>query len=354
MMDFLGQTKGIENLLDFDDHKMVSFVFDRESGLTGFISFHRGGLQDPCFGATRICNYPSSKDALKDSLKLSRTMSFKSALAGLKYGGAKAVIIANNIKPVSRNLLLQKYAQKVNYFQGKFITGADVGTNIDDVLIMKKYSPYIVGLKVDPVAYTVLGLSFGIDVCLQEIFGTVDYPSRTFAIQGLGKVGLGILNIIANKTHKIFVADVNEKRIKEAKLKFPEIQIVPPKEIFKKNVDVLVPCALSNCININNINNFRCKIIAGGANCQLENKHIGELLYKLGVLYAPDYVVNAGGIISVVYEYENRKISHDKIVENVSKIKQTLSAIINRSKKENKPTNIVADEMAQKIADKRI
>jgi len=351
MYNFIKNKEPIENIQGFDKHRLVSFVYDEKSGLRGFIAIHRGGLRYSAFGATRIWPYETEEEALRDALKLSRTMSYKSALAGLKYGGAKAVIISNEAVLKNKEQLLEAYAKKVNYFSGHFVTGADVGTTGKDVQILKKYSPYIVGTKVDPVKFTINGIFQSMQTCLREIYGNDKLENRSFAIKGLGKVGFGLLEKIGDKASKIYVADIDKNRLKEAKNKFNNLEIVEPLEIEKQPVDVFSPNALSNCINGQNISKLRCKIIVGGANCQLENSSIGELLYKLGILYAPDYVVNAGGLISVVDEYEHKDYDEERINLRVNKIKTTLKNIFSQSKKQKKATNLVADEMAQQISD---
>lgn len=342
----------VKELPEFDNHQFVGFIGDEMSGLCGFIAIHRGGLKNPSFGATRIWKYLTEEEALQDALKLSKTMSYKSAMAGLKYGGAKGVIIANFPDTQSKRKVLKTYAQKINYLSGHFITGADVGITEKEVNLMRRVSPYVVGIKVDPVKFTVIGLFNSLRVCLKEVFGNEDIQNRSFSIQGLGKVGLGLLEKIAKDAARIIVCDIDPEKAKVAKRKFPKIMVVDPSEIDKQKVDVFSPCALSNCINHKNISLLDCKIIVGGANCQLENNQIGEILYKLGILYAPDYIVNAGGLISVVDEFENNDYREKRIILKVENIKNTLSGIFELSKRKRQATNLVADEMAKKILDK--
>lgn len=352
MYNLIKNKESIENIQGFDKHRLVSFFYDEKTNLKGFIAIHRGGLHYPSFGATRIWPYDTEEEALHDALKLSKTMSYKSALAGLKYGGAKAVIISSPTLIKNKNELLEAYAKKVNYFSGHFITGADVGITEKDVQILKKYSPYIVGTRVDPVKFTINGIFQSVQICLREVYGNDKLENRSFALKGLGKVGFGLLEKIGKQASKIYVADIDKNRLKEAINRYNNIEIVEPLEIEKQPVDVFSPNALSNCINGQNINKLRCKIIVGGANCQLENSNMGELLYKLGILYAPDYVVNAGGLISVVDEYEHKDYDEERINFRVNKIKTTLKNIFEISKKKKKATNLVADEISKEISDK--
>lgn len=337
---------------NFDGHKDVTFVFDKKNKLKGFIAIHRGGFRLPSFGATRVWSYDSVFDALEDALKLSKVMSYKSALAGLPYGGAKAVLFNSFSSRKSRDLMLKTYSQHVNLFNGRFITGADVGISEADLKVMSSGSKFIVGLKVDPIKYTALGVFYGMQVALKEIFGSESVSNRTFAIQGLGKTGVGILKLIYTEASRIYVSDINAAVVKSIKEKFPKVEVVEPSEIHKQKVDVYAPCALSNAINRRTISSLHCKIIAGSANVQLEDSGMGEILSRLGILYAPDYVVNAGGLIAVVDEYENSYISDERILKRVGNIKHTLKTIIAKSKRSHRSTSAVADEMAKKISDK--
>lgn len=353
----MGQSKNsfkFENFSEFDDHKLVSFLYDLNSGLRGFISIHRGGLVLPAFGATRIWKYSSELDALRDALRLARLMSYKSALAGLKYGGAKAVIFASDGSRADRTSLIKSYTQHVNYLNGRFITGADVGVTEQDLKTMIGVSKFIVGGKSDPVKYTAAGVFYAIQVCLKEIFGNELLTGRTFAIQGLGKTGTSLLKLIYKEAEKIYVSDISLAAVKDIKRNFPKVEVVSASEIYKQKVDVFAPCALSHSVNHKTVPSLNCKIVAGSANNQLEDKETGETLYRLGILYAPDYAINAGGLITVVDEYENGDTDQDRLEEKVFGIKRTMKSIIEQSKKTGKATNLVADEMAEKIFDKFI
>lgn len=338
-----------EHLKEFDNHRIVSFIYNPLNDLIGFIAIHRGGLIRPAFGATRIWRYTSELEALKDALKLSRMMSYKSALAGLHYGGAKAVLmdLSNNAK--RKKLVLKSYAHRVNYLSGHFITGADVGIDERGLKLMASESKYMVGLKSDPVKLTVLGVFYAMQVCLKEIFGKEEINGKTFAIQGLGKTGIGLLHLLYKDAKAIFVSDINSAQVRKVKDEFPKVEVVKSTEIIGLEVDVFAPCALSNAISYKNLPSLRCKIIVGSANSQLEDDKIGELLYKLGILYGPDYVVNAGGLIAVVDEYENGNSHQKRVDKRVEAIKKTLATVITKSKKTGKATNLVANEMAEKI-----
>lgn len=341
----------IEQLPEFDDHALVSIIANPVSHLTAFIALHRGGLRQPAFGATRIWPYPTNRDALRDALKLSKIMTYKSALAGLHHGGAKAVIMLPQGQ-YNRSTLLKEYAKHVDYLGGHFITGSDVGISMDDLRLMAHHSKYMIGLTSEPVAFTMDGVFFGIQVCLKEVFGNDDLSSRTFAIQGLGKTGTGLLKHIYKTAKKIYVTDVNSAAIKATKERFPDVEVVPPKQITTLKVDIFSPCALSNVINASTVHHIRTAIVAGSANSQLESDAMGEKLYKQGILYAPDYVINAGGLIAVVDEYEHKGHSADRVNRKIKTIKKTLAAIFEKSKRTHKAPNLVADTLARNIAKK--
>ncbi len=331
----------------FDNHRLVSYITDPQSGLRAFIALHRGGLKTPAFGATRYVVYESESDALKDALQLSRSMSYKAAMAGLKYGGGKGVIIAD--PKLDKKAMLQAYAEKLNYFNGNFITGADVGLDASDLGLMATHSRFLVGSKSDPVHFTALGLYYSLEATMAQYFGNEDISGKSFAIQGLGKVGSALLSLIYERAGNIYVADIRKDVTRKIKSKYPKVHVVDTVDIYKQKVDVFAPCALSNALSIRTIKKLQAKTVVGGANGQLESSDIGAILHRLGILYAPDYVVNAGGLISVVDEYEHQGADKHRIAKRVKNIKDTLKQIFKQSKKKDCPTNIVADQMAEKI-----
>lgn len=335
---------------EYDDHRMLSTLVDPQAELFAYIAIHRGAVAQPAFGATRILPYSSEEAALADALKLSKTMTYKAALAGLPYGGAKAVI---RCKPNTQQVpkILAAYAKRVNSFGGHFITGADVGVTPIDLKKMAKLTPYIVGRFVDPVFYTIMGVIEGMRVALTEVFGSDSLSHRSIAIQGLGKTGHTLLAHIYNQAKTIYVSDIHAPTVTSVKKKFPRVIVTKPNEILTTKADVVAPCALSNVINKTNTKTLRCAIIAGSANNQLDESATGERLHRMGVLYAPDYVINAGGLMSVVDEYEHKKPNNKRIMGKIHSIPQTLRTILDTSKRTGKATNIIADAMARKRAD---
>ena len=348
------KNKNIINSSEFDNHTFISFLNDSKTGLRGFIAVHRKNGDAPSFGATRMWHYDSDEEAMDDAFRLSRMMSYKSALAGLPYAGAKGVIMLNShaLDKRERNRLLEAYAENVERLNGQFITGTDVGLTQRDLDVMNKRSEYIVGFNGDATESTALGVFYAIETCLNRVFDEESIVGRTFAIQGLGKVGSSIIDYIYDDAKRIFVSDTDKEKVRAIKKKYPKVKVVDSSQIHKQKVDVFSPCALSHALNSKTVADLSCKIIAGGANNQLENEKIGELLHKLGILYAPDYVINAGGLMSVTDEFEHNKYSKSRVEKKVAKIKDTLEKIFIKSEKENKAPNIIADEMAEKIVNK--
>lgn len=338
-----------EQINEFDNHQMVIFFYRNNLGLKGYIAIHRNGTDLPAFGATRIWYYKNDLDALKETLRLSKLMSYKSVMAGLPYGGAKATINLTDgiLTNTDKKTLLIEYVKQVNYLNGKFITGADVGVNENDVKIMREHSPYIVGVKYDAVKYTALGVYYGIQASLEQIYGNESIEKRTFAIQGLGKTGYSLLKLLYDKAALIYVSDINHELVKNVKKQFPKIKTLEPTRIYKQKVDVFSPCALSNAVNLRNISSLQCKIIAGCANLQLESTQIGALLHKLDILFAPDFIINSGGLISVADEYAHKKNDEKRVHDKVKNIKNTLKNLYTISKAQNKPTSQTANEMAE-------
>jgi len=343
------QSTIFENLEEFDNHRLISFVYDPKTQLRGFIAIHRGG-SIPAFGATRFWHYAEESLALKDAIRLARLMSYKSAMAGLAYGGAKGVIFAaENYTPEEKENLIRAYAKKVNMLGGSFVTGSDVGLNDDDVKIMAQESTYIVGTECDPVKYTVRGVYAGILESLKSVFGTDSLRGRTIAIQGLGKTGWGLLELVAKDAEKVHVFDIDEKKVKAAKEKFPNVVPVSEEELISLTVDIFSPCALGGTVSLSNAEKLQCKIIAGSANNQLENQEAGRKLFEKGILYAPDYIINAGGLIAVVDEYDNHGTDEERVMKQVERIRPTLAKVLAKSKEDARPVSDVADEIAESI-----
>jgi leucine dehydrogenase len=354
MIDVFDQNS-IKDLPEYDNHRILSYIQDKKAGLEGFIAIHRAKNGVPSFGATRLWSYGTETEAIKDALRLSKMMSYKAALAGLECGGAKGVIMykPEQIKtPETRKRLFQAYGSSLALFNGNIATGTDVGVFQEDLPNMKNDRTHIVGFNDNATEFTAIGVFESIKVCLEEVFETSELTGKSFAIQGLGKVGEELLCMIYKETNnsaKIFVSDINENTIKNIQKKFPNVIAVKPEDIHKQEVDVYCPCALSGVLNPATISEMKSRVICGSANNQLSKEEVGVLLYKLGILYAPDYVVNAGGLIAVYDEYQNKKYDKKRVMDKVAKIPSILSDILVKSFKQRKATNIIANKMAEKI-----
>lgn len=335
---------------DYDNHELVMYAHDEAAGLKCFIAIHNTTL-GPATGGTRYAFYKSDLDAISDVLRLSKAMTYKCALAGVPYGGGKAVIVADRTHK-NREKLFRAYAQKINTLNGRFTTGEDVGVTEKDLRVMQKNSPFINGkpnLAGDLSPWAALGVFVSMKAALKEAFGSDSLSSRTIAIKGLGKVGSHLLELISEEGGKIYGADIEEKQIKEIKKKFPKVRIVSPKEIHKMKVDVFSPCALGADVNPTSLKEFKCRIICGGANNQLLTKDLGAKLHKQGILYIPDYVANAGGLINVAGEMNPHGYSRDWVEKKVKGIGKTVRIILEKSRKDNKSTVEVSDKLAENI-----
>jgi len=340
----------IENLEEYDNHHKVVFLNNAESGLKGYIAIHRKNKKAPSFGATRLWHYEDSLDGLRDALRLSRLMSYKAALAGLPCGGAKGVILApGDLKSQDRKRLLLSYAEEVDALNGKFITGTDAGLSRDDLKLMKGTSKFFVGLNGDAVDLTALGVLYSMETCLKFAHAG-DVAGKSFAIQGLGKIGEALLNLIYSQAGKIYVTDTNKSVVKKIKKKYTKVVVVRPTAIHKQKVDIFSPCALSHSINSKTIGQLGCNMVVGGANNQLQDDSIGDVLFKLGILYAPDYLANAGGLTSVYDEFEHPgKYSRSRVEKKILAIKNRLRRVLKKSSSKKVSTNRVANEIAEKV-----
>ncbi|MBN1169233.1 leucine dehydrogenase [Candidatus Woesebacteria bacterium] len=337
----------ISDLEEFDGHELVMRLEDASSGLEGYIALYNPSTKPSCFGATRIWNYSSEADALKDVLKLSKTMAYKAAMADLGYGGAKGVIMRKR-SDLSEDLL-KAYARKVEFFSGKFITGTDVGMTRNQLVFMKRYSKFFVGTSANPERFTAMGVYKAMKICAKEVWGTDDLSRRVIAIQGLGKTGMELLKLVYDSGFKkLYITDIKADIVKHALKKYSGLEYVKPDIMSRKKVDIFSPCAIFSAVNSKNIGKIRCKLIAGTANNQLEKESMGEILSKWGVLYAPDYVINAGGLISVVDEYENGNCRVGRVKDKLRIIEKNIKKVLAKSKRTSKATNIVANEYAEK------
>lgn len=338
----------IDKLPEFDNHELVVFFSDKKTKLRGFIAIHNTHL-GPATGGTRFARYKSDSDALRDALKLSRAMTYKCSLAGVPYGGSKVVIMAGpGIKKNEK--FLKTYARVVDSFNGGLHTGEDVGMTERDLEILSKNSKNITGNlrgvgDLSPLA--ALGVFSAMQAALMATFGNADMSRRTFAIKGLGKVGGELCRLIYQQGGNIIGADVNKETVRRVKKNFPRVKIVDPATIHRVAADVFSPCALGGDLNTKTIPQIKAKIICGAANNQLATPADGERIYRRGILYIPDYLANAGGLIGVVDDCEPGGFKKNRVLRRVRNIRKTAHQVITLAQRKRLPTHIVANRIAE-------
>lgn len=333
-------------LQDYDDHEQISFCRDPETGLSAIIAVHSTAL-GPAVGGCRMWTYETDELALVDALRLSRGMTYKNALAGLPFGGGKAVIMGN-AQTQKTPELFKAFGNYMNRLNGSYITAEDVGITTTDMAIVNQVTDHVAGLEGksgDPSPFTARGTYQGIKAAIKHKFGRNDLNGVKVSVQGVGHVGYYLCELLHNDGVELVVSDVNQESLDRVVSEF-NAKVVAIDEIYSADVDVYSPCALGATINDQTIDQFKCKIIAGAANNQLAEDRHGEELQKRGILYCPDYVINAGGIINISFEADYHKEDADT---KVDEIYQTLSKIFERSDNEGATTNSIADKMARDI-----
>ncbi len=337
-------------LMEKNNHEQVIFCSDKKSGLKAIIAIHDTGL-GPAFGGTRMLNYSGVDSALQDVLKLSKTMTYKAAVTGLNYGGGNAVIISDpNIK--ERELLFRTFGKYINSLAGRYYTAEDVGTTVEDMEFVRMETKYVTGISKalggsgNPAPVTAYGVYAGMKACAKANWGNDSLENRKIVIQGAGQVGKNLAEYLESSGAKLYIADIDENKIKNV-LKTVNAEIIKPDEIFNTEMDIFAPCALGGIINDETISKLSCQIIAGSANNQLEDevKH-GKMLFEKGILYAPDYVINAGGLINVANELEGYR--QDRALKQADRIYDNLTKIIKNSQEQNIPTCVASAEIAEK------
>lgn len=334
---------------EFDNHEQVVFCSDRESGLQAIIAIHSTALGPAC-GGCRMWDYVSDEDALIDVLRLSRGMTYKNAMAGLPLGGGKAVIIGD-AKTIKSEALFRKFGQYVHSLSGRYISAEDVNITTADISMVNQETPYVAGLEGksgNPGPFTAIGTYRGIKAAAKHKFGSDDLSGRTVAVQGLGSVGFYLCEHLHKEGVKLIVSDINPAAVDRAVSQFGATA-VGLNDIYAVECDVYAPCALGATINDDTLPQFKCAIIAGCANNQLKEARHGELLRQKGILYAPDYVINAGGIINVSMEIRPEGYDEAQSTKQVLAIYDTLLTVFARAAETGQPTNVVADLMAQEI-----
>ncbi|MCX7547531.1 Glu/Leu/Phe/Val dehydrogenase [Xanthomarina sp. F1114] len=338
--------------LSFDNHEQVVFCNDKDTGLKAIIGIHNTVL-GPALGGTRMWNYTNEWEALNDVLRLSRGMTYKSAITGLNLGGGKAVLIGD-AKTQKTPELMRKFGEFVHSLSGKYITAEDVGMTTADMDTVREVTPYVTGISEsiggsgNPSPITGYGVFMGMKAAAKFRFGTDVLEDKVVFVQGIGNVGETVVEHLVNEGAKVTITDINQERLEEVKKKYG-VSIYEGNDLYSEEMDIYAPCALGATINDDTINKFKTKVIAGAANNQLAVEAVhGKLLQDKGIVYAPDFLINAGGIINVYAELEG--YDRKEIMRKTENIYNTTLEILNNAK----ANNITANQAALNIAQNRI
>lgn len=343
---------------DYDDHELVQLVRDRNSGLTAIIAVHSTHL-GPGAGGTRFWHYADPKAAMRDALRLSRGMSYKNAMAGLPLGGGKAVILADESRRKTPELLAA-FGDAVEALGGKYVTAEDVGICEADMVAVSKRTSYVSGLPVegksaaggDPGPFTATGIYLGIKAAVRHKLGKDSMQGVHVAVQGVGSVGGGVARLLAEEGAKLTLADIDMERANALASSLGGVAVAAD-VVMDTECDVFSPNALGAILDDEGTARLQAPIVAGGANNQLARAHHGQQLAERGILYAPDYVINAGGIISVACEYLARAHGDpcdvDEVHRRIAQIPGRLEEIWSASDETGVSSDVVADRMAQKL-----
>ena len=334
------------DLVDFDNHEQVVFCSDEETGLKAIIAVHSTKL-GAAVGGCRLWNYASDEEALVDVLRLSRGMTYKNAMAGLSMGGGKSVIIGD-AKKIKSEALFKAFGRALNGLGGRYVSAEDVNITTGDIAIANTETPYVTGTEGksgNPAPFTALGTYLGVKAAVKHKLKRDDLDGLTVAVQGLGSVGFYLCEHLHKAGAKLIVTDINEEALSKAEAQFGA-KVVGLNEIYDVECDIYAPCALGATINDATIDRIKAKIVAGCANNQLAEPKHDQALVERGILYTPDYVINAGGIINVSFEED---YCLDKATRKVEEIYDTLLDVFQKADTQEKPTGQVADEIAREI-----
>ena len=337
-------TAFVFNEPNFDDHEQVVFVSEPKSGLKAILAVHNTNL-GPAMGGCRMWNYVNEAAAINDVLRLSRGMTYKNAVAGLPIGGGKSVIIGNP-KTDKTPALFEALGEALERLGGRYVTAEDIGTSPEDMANVAHKTKFVAGLGAsgDPSPFTALGCFVGAQAGVKFHLKRDSMEGLTVAVQGLGHVGYDYARRLHAAGAKLIVADIDEAAIERARAEFGA-QVVSVDAIYDVAADIYAPCALGATLNPLTLPRIKASIIAGAANNQLATAEVGDLLRDKGVLYVPDFVINAGGLIKVCYEYLNKPEAD--VEAHVRQIGATLTEVFERAAHEGLSTSVVADRVAQ-------
>ncbi len=345
------------NSPDWDEHEWIELVHDRKSGLTAIIALHSTHC-GPGAGGTRFWHYPDPADAMTDALRLSRGMSYKNAMAGLPMGGGKAVVLLDS-DGTKTEAMLDAFGDAIEALGGAYVTAEDVGASEADMVAISKRTSHVCGLPVeqgmaggDPGPFTAYGIYLGIKAAVEHKLGKANMAGVHVALQGCGSVGSGVARLLAAEGARLTMADIDEARAARLAADVGG-KAVAAGEIMSTPCDVFSPNALGAILDTNGVAALDCAIVAGGANNQIARPENGVELFRRDILYAPDYVINAGGIINVSLEYLARRDGQPCTAETVNRrigqIPDRLREIWRESAASGQGAEVVAGETARKL-----
>ncbi|HEY0811053.1 MAG TPA: Glu/Leu/Phe/Val dehydrogenase [Longimicrobiales bacterium] len=335
----------IFKFMEEQGHEQIVICADPAVGYRGIIAIHDTTL-GPALGGTRFWNYATEDEAIVDALRLAKGMTYKAAVTGLNLGGGKSVIIGDP-RTKRREMIFRAHGRFVDSLKGRYITAEDVGTSVEDMDFVQMETKFVAGLQGgsgDPSPITAFGTYMGIKACLKEKNGDDSVGGVRVAVQGVGHVGYYLCQFLAEEGAKLVVTDIDEERVRAVVKEFGA-EAVAPDKIYSVDAPVFAPCALGAIVNDKTLKVMKFQIIAGAANNQLEEERHGDELEKRGVLYAPDYVINAGGLINVYGELY--RWSADRAKRKAGEIYDTLLQLFELSKREGLPTYKAADRLAE-------
>jgi leucine dehydrogenase len=330
------------------NHEEVVFWADKATGLCAIVAIHSTTL-GPALGGARMWPYGSEEEAILDVLRLSECMTYKASLAGLNLGGGKAVIMGDPAKDKSE-ALFRAFGKFIDSLQGKYIAAEDVGTTVTDMTYVHQETPHVVGLPTaehgsgDPSGLTAFGVYRGMKACCQARFGSDLLKGRRIALQGVGKVGYALAKRLDEEGAEIIASELDPQRAATVTVELG-IELVEPDDIYDVEADIFAPCALGAILNDDTIPHLRCQIVAGSANNQLAEAHHGDELAERNILYAPDYVINAGGLISVATELG--AYDSGEAWRKAGAIYDRLLRVVRLAQDEGIPTHLAAHRLAQ-------
>ncbi|AGT32716.1 leucine dehydrogenase [Geobacillus genomosp. 3] len=334
------------------DYEQVLFCQDKESGLKAIIAIHDTTL-GPALGGTRMWMYNSEEEALEDALRLARGMTYKNAAAGLNLGGGKTVIIGDPRKD-KNEAMFRAFGRFIQGLNGRYITAEDVGTTVADMDIIYQETDYVTGISPEfgssgnPSPATAYGVYRGMKAAVKEAFGSDSLEGKVVAVQGVGNVAYHLCRHLHEEGAKLIVTDINKEAVARAVEEFGA-QAVDPNDIYGVECDIFAPCALGGIINDQTIPQLKAKVIAGSANNQLKESRHGDIIHEMGIVYAPDYVINAGGVINVADELYG--YNRERAMKKIEQIYDNIEKVLAIAKRDNIPTYVAADRMAEERID---